>query len=258
MAEHNMQRAIEAFAHAHALTDMDEREAFLVELEGESSWLRREVESLLDVETTSDGPSETQEPKQERPRVPGCKILEELGRGGFGTVYRAQRDSHELEPVAIKVLQADRNSQRILERFQRERLLHARMKSQYVARVLDVGTTEQGDPYLMMELVEGARTLIKFAEQERLSIPERLELFRKVCLGIEHLHVNGIYHRDLKPSNLLVGVVDGVSDPKIIDFGLAKDDEEHELTQEGASIGTRGYMSPEQASGEGVDLRTDI
>jgi len=133
-----------------------------------------------------------------------------------------------------------------------------------IAKVYDGGSTSEGRPYFVMEYVPGL-PLTDHCDRERLTVPERLELFTQVCEGVQHAHQKAIIHRDLKPSNVLVAMVDGKPAPKIIDFGIAKAIGrhlvEHPLSTElGALVGTPEYMSPEQAdpASEDIDTRADV
>src|SRR5947209_14032881 len=133
-----------------------------------------------------------------------------------------------------------------------------------IARVLDGGMTPTGQPFFVMELVNGL-PLNQFCDQAKLTPKERLELFVPICHAVQHAHQKGIVHRDLKPANILITMIDGRSVPKVIDFGVAKATagrltEESMSTQFGAVVGTLEYMSPEQAgfSGEDIDTRADI
>mgnify|MGYP001814954280 FL=1 len=134
----------------------------------------------------------------------------------------------------------------------------------HIAKILDAGCTEDGRPYLFMELVKGI-PITEFCDQYRLSTSERLELFVRVCQAVQHANLKGIIHRDLKPSNVLVAMYDNQSVPKVIDFGVAKATHqpltEHTLcTIPGQIVGTWEYMSPEQEilNQLDVDTRTDI
>src|SRR5207253_4795147 len=138
-----------------------------------------------------------------------------------------------------------------LARFEAERQALALMDHPNIAKVLDGGTTEQGRPYFVMELVKGL-PLTAYCDDRRLSVRERLELFVPVCRAIQHAHQKGIIHRDLKPSNVLITLHDGKPVPKVIDFGVAKATEQRLtertlFTQYGTMVGTLEYVSPEQA-----------
>jgi WD40 repeat protein/serine/threonine protein kinase len=194
------------------------------------------------------------------------KLLEPIGEGGMGTVWRAQQDEPVRRTVALKVIKAEVASKEMIARFEAERQAVALMDHPSIAKVLDAGTTESGSPYFVMELIEGI-PFNQFCDQNRLNVKERLELFIPVCKAIQHAHQKGVIHRDLKPSNILVAVQDGEPTPKVIDFGLAKAidrtaklTEKTMVTEIGQVLGTIRYMSPEQASLDNLDIdtRTDI
>ena len=152
----------------------------------------------------------------------------------------------------------------MLQRFEQERQALAMMDHPNIAKVLDGGLTPTGQPFFVMELVNGL-PLTKFCDEARLTPEERLELFVPICQAVQHAHQKGIVHRDLKPANILVTIIDGKPVPKVIDFGVAKATagkltDESMSTQFGAVVGTLEYMSPEQAgfSGEDIDTRADI
>ncbi len=199
-------------------------------------------------------------------QIGSYRLVERLGRGGMGDVWRAEQSVPVRREVALKVIKAGINSSQILARFAAERQALALMNHPFIAKILDAGATAEGQPYFAMELVSGT-SLTKFCDQNELSIEDRLKLFVDVCRGVQHAHQKGIIHRDLKPGNILVTTQDGRPVPKIIDFGLFKafgeDAKIQELSLEtniGQILGTLKYMSPEQASLEAtdVDTRTDI
>lgn len=192
------------------------------------------------------------------------KIIELIAEGGMGSVYRASRVSDMKMEVAIKLIKQGMASQQILARFNIERQALAIMKHDNIAKVLDAGTTKEGYPYFVMELVKGL-PITKFCDDNKLTVNERMELFEKVCSAVQHAHQKGIVHRDLKPSNILVGLYDDKAVPKVIDFGLAKalhqpitDDILH--TKFGTFVGTWQYTAPEQAilNNLDIDTRADI
>ena len=213
-------------------------------------------------------PSEnrTPDPAPSRPeRIGAYRIVDVLGEGGMGVVYLAQQTVPVQRQVALKVIKLGMDSRQILARFEVERQALAMMSHDAIAKVLEAGTTEQGQPYFVMEHVEGV-PITDYCDQARASVAERLRLFQRVCAGVQHAHMKGIIHRDLKPSNILVSGGDGVGEatPKIIDFGLARAIESEEgatlLTHHGQVVGTPAYSSPEQLelSSSAVDTRTDV
>jgi eukaryotic-like serine/threonine-protein kinase len=187
------------------------------------------------------------------------RLVEVIGEGGMGVVYRAEQTAPLRRDVALKLIRRGLDTDRIVARFQSERQALARMDHPSIARVFDAGTSADGRPYFVMELVHGV-PITDFCDRERLTVRERVDLMIAVCLAVQHAHQKGIIHRDLKPSNILVSRQDGVPVPKVIDFGIAKAIEathEHTLlTREGTFIGTPDYMSPEQAGVIDVDADT--
>ncbi len=193
-------------------------------------------------------------------RIPGYEVGREIHRGGQGIVYVARQLSTGRE-VAIKVLlHGALASQKQRLRFEREIDLAARIQHPNVVSILDRGQTEDGRAYLSMELVDGP-TLDGFTVQESISVEERLRLFLRICAGVRAAHQRGVLHRDLKPGNILI---DPSGNPKVLDFGLAKDDLEENATMArtiaGEFMGTLAYASPEQLSGDpgAIDSRTDV
>ena len=194
------------------------------------------------------------------------RLLQQLGEGGMGTVWMAQQEKPVKRRVALKLIKPGLANKQIIARFEAERQALAMMNHQNIAQVLDAGTTDQGVPYFVMELVKGI-PFSEYCDKNKLSIRQRLELFIPVCNAIQHAHQKGILHRDLKPSNVLVAIQDNQPTPKVIDFGLAKAvqhttrlTDKTMFTEFGKVVGTIQYMSPEQADSGGldVDTRTDI
>ncbi len=213
-----------------------------------------------------DLPTSDARPLSEGPgsRIGPYKLLQEIGQGGMGTVFMAEQDRPVRRRVALKVIKAGMDTAQVVARFEAERQALALMDHPNIARVFDVGTTDGGRPFFVMELVKGI-PITQFCDEERLSPRERLELFIPVCQAIQHAHQKGIIHRDVKPTNVLVTLIDGKPVPKVIDFGIAKATdqrltEKSLFTEFGAIVGTLEYMSPEQAnlSALDVDTRSDV
>ncbi|MFI5335263.1 MAG: tetratricopeptide repeat protein [Opitutales bacterium] len=188
-------------------------------------------------------------------------VLEKLGEGGCGVVYRARQEEPVRREVALKVIKPGMDTREVIARFEAERQALALMDHPHIARVFDAGATGAGRPYFAMELA-GGRPITRFCDEERLSTEERLRLFVAVCQAVQHAHHKGVIHRDLKPSNILVARGDdGTPRPKVIDFGIAKATEgrltaETFVTVFEHFIGTPAYMSPEQAGWGALDIDT--
>jgi eukaryotic-like serine/threonine-protein kinase len=229
--------------------------------------LRREVESLLSSEAEIGDFIETPifrihgetEPLAVGQRVGAYRIVRELGRGGMGSVYLAERADEEFEQrVALKVVRRGMDTDEIVRRFRSERQILAHLDHPNIAKLFDGGTTEDGRPYFVMEHVEG-QPIDQYCDERKLSVRERLELFRRVCSAVHLAHQNLIVHRDLKPGNILV-TADGV--PKLLDFGIAKlldpGQEAFALTRVGVRPMTPEYASPEQVRGETITTASDV
>ena len=190
-------------------------------------------------------------------------LLEEIGSGGFGSVFLAEQREPVARRVALKVLKLGMDTRQVIARFEQERQALALMDHPHIAKVLDAGSTDAGRPYFVMELVTG-EPITGFCDAHGLSLDQRLELFVQVCNAIQHAHQKGIIHRDIKPSNVLVSMHDGEPHAKVIDFGIAKAIEqplggETMHTRLGQFVGTPLYMSPEQSEGSvDVDTRSDV
>ena len=192
------------------------------------------------------------------------KLLSVLGEGGMGVVYLAEQERPIRRQVALKVIKPGMDSARVIARFEAERQALALLDHPNIAHVHDAGTTENGRPYFVMEYDKGL-PITEHCDKNKLTIADRLGLFRQVCLAVHHAHQKGIIHRDIKPSNILISTQDNQAVPKIIDFGVAKALSmpltERTLTTEVSQLlGTPEYMSPEQADmiNEDIDIRSDI
>ncbi|MFB0553335.1 MAG: tetratricopeptide repeat protein, partial [Phycisphaerae bacterium] len=192
------------------------------------------------------------------------KLLNVLGEGGMGIVYLAEQKHPVRRWVALKIIKPGMDSKRVIARFEAERQALALLDHPNIAHVYDAGTTENGRPYFVMEFVKGL-SITEHCDRHKLTIEDRLNLFRQVCLAVHHAHQKGIIHRDIKPSNILVSLQDDQALPKIIDFGVAKAlaqplTERTLVTEQGQLFGTPEYMSPEQAdmANEDIDTRSDI
>ena len=192
------------------------------------------------------------------------QLIRKLGEGGMGQVWLAEQTEPIHRQVALKLIKVGRYDDSVLQRFYAERQSLAMMDHPAIAKVFEAGATPDGQPYFVMEYVRG-QPITDYCDRKRLKIRERLELFIKVCEGVQHAHQKAVMHRDLKPANILVVEVDDKPVPRIIDFGLAKAaspqfDGETLVTQAGGWVGTPGYMSPEQADPGvmDVDMRTDV
>ncbi len=197
----------------------------------------------------------------ERRRIGPYTILREIGRGGMGSVFLAERSDREYRGlVALKLVKRGMDTDFILQRFRSERQILASLNHPNIARLLDGGTTDDGLPYFVMEYIEGEH-LTDYCRERQLPLRNRIELFRTVCSAVQFAHRNLIVHRDIKPSNLLV-TPDGV--PKLLDFGLAKvldterSGESSYRTIAGIGIFTPEYASPEQVRTEAVTTASDV
>jgi WD40 repeat protein/serine/threonine protein kinase/tetratricopeptide (TPR) repeat protein len=266
------------FQGARKIDDPASRQAYLDQSCGGDHGLRERLEALLrayyqersfleappadasltadvDVPPLTEGPGTVIGP---------YKLLEQIGEGGMGVVYMAEQTRPVRRKVALKIIKPGMDTKHVIARFEAERQALALMEHPNIARVLEAGTTESGRPYFVMELVRGI-LITDYCDRQKLSIPERLELFSLVCHAVQHAHQKGIIHRDIKPSNVLVTLHDGTPVPKVIDFGIAKATGQS-LTDKtlytgfAQLVGTPLYMSPEQAelSGLDVDTRSDV
>ena len=252
-----------------------ERDAYLTTACGGDAELRRQVEMLI--RSHDQAGSFIEEPavagvlsdggkfEDEAPfigrRVGSYRIVRELGRGGMGAVYLAVRADDEFQKrVAVKLVKRGMDTDFILRRFRQERQILASLEHQNIARLLDGGTTDDGLPFFVMDYIDGL-PINQFSDAHKLSTPERLRLFLKVCSAVSYAHLNLVIHRDLKPSNVLV-MADGT--PKLLDFGIAKllNPEMGARTIDPTTLAMRlmtpEYASPEQVRGETVTMVSDV
>jgi eukaryotic-like serine/threonine-protein kinase len=230
--------------------------------------VRREVNALLriadsndfltdDLRTTS---LETNDDSMVGANLGAYKLIRVVGTGGMGTVFEATRDDAQFNKrVAVKLVQRGGASDLLVARFRLERQILARLEHRNIATLLDGGVTPDGRPYLVMEFVDGA-PITHWSDAQRLSIRERLALFRQVCAAVQFAHANLIIHRDLKPANIFVT---GDGTVKLLDFGIAKllgapEDDAAPITRAGSRALTPEYASPEQMRGDVLSTASDI
>jgi serine/threonine-protein kinase len=264
----------EIFQNALDLPE-EEREVYLAEVAGEGTALRGELDALLDAHQSSGSFLEEpvvdagisqiiREKKKDdfRNRSIGpYRLLKKLGEGGMSRVYLAVRDDDEYQKlVALKVIPQDLDRRDLRRRFRTERQILASLDHTHIAKLLDGGTTRDGLPYFVMDYIEGM-AIDEYCDRNRLSVPERLELFRTVCAAVQYAHQNLVVHRDIKASNILV-TADGT--PKLLDFGIAKLLKPAafaapvEFTATRIRPMTPSYASPEQIRGRHITTATDI
>jgi serine/threonine protein kinase len=253
----------------------DDRPMYLDQQCGNDISLRNEIELLLrgerNVEPQFLGETALAQvaaaliPIEDNPwigrRVGVYKIVEQIGSGGMGEVYRAFRaDDQYRKEVALKLIRAGQDSGAVIARFKNERQILASLEHPNIARLLDGGTTEEGVPYFAMELIEGL-PITEYCDEKRLSVPERLRLFIQVCGAVQYAHQRLIIHRDIKPGNILV-TAEGT--PKLLDFGIAKivdtsaDRNFADSTVTAFRVLTPRYSSPEQIHGDSMTTASDV
>ena len=262
-------RAKEIFLDALEAPE-DARAALVATRCGGDEALRREVEALLSSDRAGAGflertplpplPANDAEEVAPPARVGPYRLLREIGRGGMGSVYLAERaDDAYAGRVAVKLVRRGMDTEDILRRFRTERQILASLQHPNIARLLDGGTTEDGRPYFVMEHIEG-RTLTEDARAKGRPLAERIALFRVVCGAVQHAHGMLVVHRDIKPSNVLV-TEDGTV--KLLDFGLAKvlapsATGDPDRTTAATAIFTPEYTSPEQLAGRAITTSADV
>ncbi|HSL55243.1 MAG TPA: serine/threonine-protein kinase [Pyrinomonadaceae bacterium] len=263
------QQVKQVLSHALEL-DTGPRRSFLDSACANDAELRAEIDLLLDqhVDTGDDVIEQcasdaaarlrlSEPASKEGTRIGPYRILREIGHGGMGAVYLAERDDeHYRQQVAIKLIKPGLGGDAIRKRFRNEMQILAELSHPNIARLLDGGDTADRVPYLVMEYVEG-RPIDTFCDEKQLSIDERLKLFSTVCAAVQYAHQHLVIHRDIKPGNILV-TEEGL--PKLVDFGIAKllDQERTDATATAMPFMTPDYASPEQVRGVGVSTATDI
>jgi len=268
------QRAKDLFLQAIELPDSVSVETFLDKIGEHDPSLRTLVKRLFSAHQTADpildaadhaaAPEAPTEPITIGQRIDCYEIVELVGEGGMGLVYRADQRQPIQRTVALKIIKPGLDTREVLRRFRIEQQTLARLNHPHVARVLDSGQTDRGHPYFIMEFVEG-KPLTRYCDHHRLSLEARLALFLDVCAAVAFAHQKGVIHRDLKPRNILVDVAGDSPCVKVIDFGLAKVIDGSARDYSGATrawqiVGTPGYMSPEQSDPHksDIDTRADV
>lgn len=263
------ERVKELFAEAGDLAP-GERAAFLSNACGSDAGLRSEVESLLAEHDESDDSFERNAvdlasavaadgKRYSGRRFGHFEVIREIGSGGMGTVFLAKRSDGEFDQqIALKVIRNTIIDAETERRFRRERQILADLNHPSIAKLIDGGVSEDGEPFLAMEYVEG-RSLIEYCDGSGLDVPSRLQIFTRICSAVSYAHQNLIVHRDIKPGNILVNAG---GEPKLLDFGLAKIVDQNifegETTATVNRAFTPAYASPEQFLGKNVTTRSDV
>ncbi|MET0753491.1 MAG: serine/threonine-protein kinase [Pyrinomonadaceae bacterium] len=271
MNNENWQKLNELFAEASEMSP-NERAKFAASVQ--NAEIRAELESLLSAHDASAEKflnknaveisaqtlaSENDSGKLIGRQIGQFKIIEEIGRGGMGAVFLAERTGADFaQKAALKLIKRGMDTDFIVQRFQTERRILSSLNHPFIAKLFDGGTTGDGLPYFAMEYVEG-KNLKEFCREENPSLDKKLKIFRQICEAVSFAHRNLIVHRDLKPSNIIV--CDDET-PKLLDFGIAKaldaDWENTERTTTEFRLLTPKYASPEQVRGELVGTQSDI
>ncbi len=260
-------RARQIFEQAIEMPEA-ERTSFLDRACGEDETLKRAVRRLLRADAEAGDflrkplvRAAPETPPQPPDRVGPYQLREKIGEGGMGAVYRAVRDDQAFDrEVAVKLIVHSAISDETHRRLGVERQILATLDHPWIAQIFDGGTTDGGLPYLVMELVDGVPIDV-YCEREKLSIRERIELFRKVCAAVHCSHQNLVVHCDLKPSNILVTAAGA---PKLLDFGIAKLLSQDALdgSSQPTTVGSRPltpeYASPEQIQGQALSTVSDV
>ena len=201
-------------------------------------------------------------PRSHAPQIERYELLEIIGQGGMGAVWKARQLRPVERMVAIKLIQDPAAGAEWIRRFVAEQQTMARMSHPEIAGIIDAGKSRQGQPYLVMDLARGC-PLDQYCLEQRLTIRQRIKLVARIARALEHAHQQGVVHRDLKPANILVDGPAEQPEFKIIDFGISKvinEPTETDATRAGQILGTPHFMSPEQAdlTQTDIDGRTDV
>ncbi len=261
---------IEELFHAASAMGEEDREAYVAAACAGDDALQAEVLSLLNADGQGDSLLHAEVSRaaanvvgvkeaSHGDRIGAYRVLRPLGRGGMGAVYLAERaDDTFRKQVAIKLVKAGFGTEESLRRFRAERQILAKLEHPHIARLLDGGAADEGQPYVVMEFVDG-KPLLEYCREKQLGLRARLMLFQQICGAVQYAHQNLIVHRDIKPGNVLVNA-EGVA--KLVDFGIAKllaeDPIAATATQSFERLLTPEYASPEQVRGEPISTASDV
>lgn len=228
---------------------LETRSGYLARQCAGDTTLLQKAQNLLDLYSD-------EEPAAEPQRIGFYRLVKEIGSGGMGVVYLAEREGGFHRKVAIKIIRRGMDTDYFLSRFHQEREILGALDHPGIVRIVDAGSTDDGRPYLVMDFVDGVR-IDHYCDDNQLPLADRIRLFVRVCHAVEHAHQNLIVHRDLKPGNILV-TPEG--QPKLLDFGIAKviDQDAPDLTSVTIPIMTRQYASPEQIGGRRITTSSDL
>jgi eukaryotic-like serine/threonine-protein kinase len=265
-------RQVEELFHAALAVNEPKREAYLAKACRGDAQLQQEVQNLIAGHEAATSSLQTAVVREAVQQVLGgdeiltvgqefgpYRVIREIGQGGMGRVFEAERADQEFHRrVAIKLIKRGMDTDSVIRHFRNEREILASLDHPNIARLLDGGTSRDGLPYFVMEYIEG-QPIDCFCDERKYSITERLQLFRKVCAAVAYAHQHLVIHRDIKPSNILV-TAEG--DPKLLDFGIARllkaDPDATSATMTGFHLMTPEYASPEQVLGQPVSTLTDV